>query len=127
MATVSSVSGEEGLIALLGRDLYDYFGDTAAEGGDSTVGGVFPENSCTLESLADDLLQEAYEVFERGRENSTTSILDGKAQFANPKTEDVAAARRASIPKKTQAHTKYCMRLWNEWKAHRNVASTAEI
>ena len=78
------------------------------------MGSVFPDNACALESLADDLLQEAYEVFEHGQEKSTTSILDGKTRFANPKTEDVAAAKRASIPKETQADTRYCMRLWNE-------------
>ena len=106
MATVSNVSGE-GLLAPLGRDLYDdYFSDTVAEGGDSTVGGVFPKK-CALDLLADDLLQEAYKVFERGQENCTT-ILDGKPRFANPKTEDVAAARRTSIPKKTQIPSTAC-------------------
>ena len=47
MATVSSVSGEEGLVALLGRETYDdYFGDTATEGGDSNVGGTSSEDTC---------------------------------------------------------------------------------
>ena len=59
--------------------------------------------------------------------STNSTHVQGKARFADPKTEDdVAAARRASVPKKTQADTKYCMRLWNEWTTHRNALSTAE-
>ena len=49
-------------------------------------------------------------------------------RFAKPKTEEeVAKARKASIPKKTLADTKYCVRLWNEWKGQRNSTNMAEV
>ena len=53
--------------------------------------------------------------------SSETGLIKllGRAQFAVPKTEkEVTEARKASVPKKTQTDTKYCMCLWNEWKMH---------
>ena len=39
----------------------------------------------------------------------------------------MANTRRVSVPKKTQADTKYCVRLWNEWKAHHNSLVTTDL
>ena len=123
MAANLGASSEAGLIEFLGLQRYcDYFGQ--AEGGDST-------DACALESIVDNLLLEASEAFEQNgleQEVATTSMLSIETcRFAAPKTEsDVAEARRASVPKKTQTDTKYCMRLWNEWKMHRNSVTTTE-
>lgn len=38
-------------------------------------------------------------------------------RFAPPKTnEEVEAARKASIPKKTREDMEYCMRIWKDWR-----------
>ena len=43
-----------------------------------------------------------------------------KMRFAPPKTdEEVEAARKASMPKKTREDMEYCMRIWSEWRESR--------
>ena len=38
-------------------------------------------------------------------------------RFAAPKTEEeVIAARKASVPEKTQLNTKYCIKVWHDWR-----------
>ena len=55
------------------------------------------------------------------RANASTPVHE-RTRFAAPKTEEeVVEARKASVPKKTQTDT---MRLWDEWKMHRNLTST---
>ena len=42
--------------------------------------------------------------------------------------EDVAKAKIASVPKKTQTDTRYCHRIWEEWRDSRNSsAATREV
>ena len=128
MATASRVPSEDSLVALLGQVQYDFFGgrDGLPVGG---AADVVENHACALESLVDSLLLQASQSFENGAEleiPNNSVIAEGKPRFAVPKSdEDVESARRAGVPKKTQADTKYCMRLWNEWRIHRNSTCTA--
>ena len=138
MTTNPAVSSETGLIELLGRECYDdYFNE--AVGGDSIMGlGDISadidsiENACAMESIVDELLLEvgnAFELHEQQQEptTNTSTLVHGRTRFAVPKTEkEVTEARKASVPKKTQTDTKYCMRLWNEWKMHQNIAAPTQ-
>ena len=41
-------------------------------------------------------------------------------RFAPPKTDvEIAREREKGIPKKTLEDTKYCLKLWEEWRRHR--------
>ena len=141
IATNSVVSYEAGLVELLGRERYDDYFNNEAVGGDSITdaGNISTdvdilENTCTMESIMDALLLEAgdaFELYEQEQEVPTTTsmstLVQGRTRFAVPKTEkEVVEARKASVPKKTQIDTKYCMRLWNKWKMHRNMAASTE-
>ena len=131
---------EAGLFKLLDREFYDdYFGEAKDGAGDSIVGGVsadinVPDNSngvCSLESTVDGLLLEAHETFEsQGQKHqlSDTSVLSKeRSRFADPKSEkDVADTKKSKCVLKTQADTKYCTRLCNEWKMHHNSLATSE-
>ena len=71
----------------------------------------------------DSLLLEAYESL--GKEHQESVLLHSR--FAGPKSaKDVADAQKAGVPNKTQADTKYCIRLWEEWRTHRNSAASNE-
>ena len=125
MATNPVVSSEAGLVEFLGRERYDdYFNE--AVGGDSLVGSNvstdvdYFDSACAMESIVDELLLQAGDVFELHEQQqevttNNSTLAHGRIWFAVPKTdEEVVEARRASVPKKTQTDTKYCMRLWNE-------------
>ena len=46
-------------------------------------------------------------------------------RFAAPKTEEeVVAARKDSVPRKTQLDTKYCIKVWHDWRKYRNSVDT---
>jgi hypothetical protein len=139
MATNSELTSEARLVELLGRERYDdYFNE--AVGGDSIMGvgdisanvDIF-DNACAMESIIDELLLEAGDAFEvyeqqQGVASNASTPVHGRTRFAVPKTEEeVVEARKASVPKKTQTDTRYCMRLWDEWKMHRNVTSTKRV
>jgi hypothetical protein len=48
--------------------------------------------------------------------------------FAPPKTEkEIEAARKSAVSKKTQQDTDYCIRLWNEWRVHHQIAAHVSI
>ena len=137
MATNSVVSCEAGLVELLGRERYDDYFNNGTVGGDSIVnaGDIstdvdIPKNACAMESIVDQLeAGDAFELYKQEQEvlTTTSTLVHGGTRFALPKTEkEVVEARKASVPKKTQADTKYCMRLWNEWNMHRNVAASTE-
>ena len=54
--------------------------------------------------------------------SSTTS------RFAAPKTnKEIEEARRQGIPRRTQQDTQYCVRLWEEWRQHRNTVSEESV
>ena len=70
----------------------------------------------------DRLLLEASENYEQKHD-----IAETQQRFAFPKTEkEVVKAKKASVPKKTQQDTNYCVRLWNQWKQYRNGTTTNE-
>ena len=49
-------------------------------------------------------------------------------RYAPPKSDnDVQLARIAGIPKTTQQDTKYCIRLWEDWRAHRQLTTSVRI
>ena len=131
---VPSSSNDCSLIRLLGQELFqDYFG-TGEDGSvlpDSAVGraaDVDENQACALESLVDTLLLQASNAFETAEIPSNSITAETKSRFADPMSEeDVAKARRASVPKKTQADTKYCMRLWNDWSAHRSSRASSDL
>ena len=119
------------LVQLLGQELFqDYFG-TGEDGSvlpDSAVGGADENQACALESLVDTLLLQASNAFETSEIPSNSITAETKSRFADPMSEEaVARARRASVPKKTQADTKYCMRLWNDWSAHRSSRASSDL
>ena len=50
------------------------------------------------------------------------------ARFATPKTDEaIAQARQDGRPKKTQQDTKYCVSVWEEWRAHRERCTAVTI
>ena len=49
-----------------------------------------------------------------------TKKLRVQHRFANPKSdEEVNNMRSTAVPKKTEADTKYCMRIWDAWRKER--------
>ena len=92
------------------------------------------DNTCAMESIVDEILLQAGNAFELHEQQqkiatNNSTLVYGRIQFAVPKTdEEVVEARRsrASVPKKTQTDTKYCICLWNEQTTHRNIAASTE-
>ena len=83
--------------------------------GEQGIVGVAEELGVT----ADDSLQTI-----QGNGDSTVEQLHEarkSRRFASPKSEkEVLEARKASIPRKTQLDTDYCLRIWKEWRTNRN-------
>ena len=49
-------------------------------------------------------------------------------KHAAPKTnKEIEEARRQGIPRRTQQDTQYCVRLWEEWRQHRNTVSEETV
>ena len=49
-------------------------------------------------------------------------------RFAKPKTaEEVAQARKESIPQEIRADTEYCIKVWEDWKKSRNHDAKNEL
>lgn len=118
MATSSA--NTNALLELVGPELYEAF-----FGGDNEVGGATVEVGLerpAVECELDQLLWEASENYEHKND-----IAETQQRFAFPKTEkEVVDAQKASVPKKTQQDTDYCVRLWNQWKRYRNGTTTNE-
>ena len=116
------------LYDLLGEELYrEYFTNGISDHTHIDDLGVSAHASlegggdvCNLD--LESILLEASDQFEH---SCITSTNEAKAstglRFATPKSdEEVEKARRARIPKKTQADTRYCMEIWNKWSSYRN-------
>ena len=114
MATTST---NNPLLELVGPELYEaFFGD------ETEVGGATATAREPLDCELDRLLLEASESYEQ-KYNLPATVQ----RFAVPKTEkEVIKAQKAIVPQKTQHDTNYCVRLWNQWKAHRNGTTTSE-
>ena len=57
-------------------------------------------------------------------------LSDSPSRFAPPKTSQevhVIEAREAGIPAKTKADTRYCFRVWEEWREHRAKLTTPPV
>ena len=120
------------LVQLLGQELFQNCFGTGEDGSvlpASAVGraaDVDKHQVCALESLVDTFLLQASNTFETAEIPSNSITAEAKSCFADPMSEeDVAKTRRASVPKKTQADTKYCMRLWYNWSAHRSSRASS--
>ena len=75
-----------------------------------------------LDCLPDDLLNDLDVGVAPGRseEGGAERSLQHK-RFAAPLSEEqIAEARKAAIPKKTQLDTQYCIKVWHEWRNYRN-------
>ena len=141
MASNTTDNGEsvqQALLQLLGEETYrDYFEP------DHTPSDVHyhtrelererellaPANSAFEEGGAgnnwdmDSILIEAIKQFESSQLDNTYEAKTASAEgrFATPKSEeDVEKARKARIPKKTQADTRYCVEIWKTWSNYRN-------
>lgn len=69
-----------------------------------------------------------------GPSHYVTSSSHSASRFARPKTdEDILRERERGVPKATQQDTKYCNKLWEEWRKQRiqttnaNIAPIAEL
>ena len=59
---------------------------------------------------------------------SSSSTLINSSRFAPPKTEaEIIMARKTGIPKRTQQDTKYCTKVWDEWRQHRQQTTGVQI
>ena len=117
---MATSSASNALLELVGPELYEaFFGD------DIEVGGAIAEvglEQHAVDCELDRLLLEASENYEQKHD-----IAETQQRFAFPKTEkEVVEAKKASVPKKTQQDTNYCVRLWNQWKQYRNGTTTNE-
>ena len=60
-------------------------------------------------------------------DNSSSTPINS-SRFAPPKTEaEIIMARKAGIPKRTQQDTKYCTKVWDEWRQHRQQTTGVQI
>lgn len=113
------------LFQLLERDLFDsFFGTTDATGANNIGGATELAATTSLQEMGgaglDALFLQAYENLDEKQSQVH--------RFAEPKaTAEVLKAQMASVPKKTQADTKYCVRIWNEWRRTRNTFTTTEV
>ena len=49
-------------------------------------------------------------------------------RFAPPQSEaEILSARERAIPKRTQQDRKYCLHIWDDWRAHRKEITGADI
>ena len=59
--------------------------------------------------------------------NSSSTSING-SRFAPPKTEaEIIIARKTGIPKRTQQDTKYCTKVWDKWRQHRQQTTGVQI
>ena len=50
----------------------------------------------------------------------TNAPSSSHSRYAPPKTDaEIASAREKGVPQKTKQDTKYCTKLWDEWRQHR--------
>lgn len=102
------------LLELCGEEIYrEFFGEG---------GGTTPTYIADWEGVADleRFLLEASDNYEQQcegqKEERENSVTKNVQRFAIPKSEeDVIAAQKARIPKKTQTDTNYCLRIWDDW------------
>ena len=80
------------------------------------IEGIFFELSKQLEQ----------EEKQDGVQESTLKETLPRQRFAKPTSkEDLAAVHKASMPKRTQDNTAYCMKVWKEWR-HCRVGKAAQ-
>jgi len=87
------------------------------KGADGSSDATTAAEQCALESLVDNILLEASLEFEHTakkpiiQDQVTSNTGPQATRFSTPKSsEDVSMAMTSSVPKKTQADTKYCGR-----------------
>ena len=104
------------------------------KGADGSNDATTAAEECALESLVDNILLEASLEFERTakkpiiQDQVTSSMGPQATRFSTPKSsEDVAMAIASSVPKKTQADTKYCVELWKKWSNFRNSITEEQV
>ena len=125
------------LCDLLGEETYRAFFADYLKNSDRTPDDDLPDEHAYEYELGgadylDSVLLEASEQFKRpGNLLTTPSVANNtsnEARFAIPKTEEVQQARKARIPKRTQADTKYCLDIWKNWSNYRNsVVNTEQV
>ena len=81
----------------------------------------------TVDEWLDSLPEDAFQISDHASTSAT--VIDTsptpkqsrkQRRFAPVKTEsEIQLAREQGIPLKTQADTKYCLNLWNEWRKYR--------
>ena len=133
---MASNSFDKVLYDLLGEELYrDLEFDLADHTPTASLGvsahGCFDQGTeggagCNWD--LDNVFLEASEQFEQSRltEDKPTIATSGQ-RFATPKNdEEVEMARKARIPKKTQADTRYCLDMWSKWTRYRNSVVDSE-
>ena len=107
---------------LLGEELYREFcvsdhTHTRSDGLGVSAHASFEGGGADCNLDLESILLEASNQFEYSGLPSTNeeNISAGQLQrFATPKSdEEVERARKARIPKKTQADTRYCVEIWN--------------
>ena len=104
------------------------------KGADGSSDATTGAEVCALESLVDNILLEASLEFERTakkpiiQDQVTSNTGPQATRFSTPKSsEDVAMAIASSVPKKTQADTKYCVELWKKWSNFRNSITEEQV
>ena len=104
------------------------------KGADGSSDATTAAEECTLESLVDNILLEVSLEFERTakkpiiQDQVTSNTGPQATRFSTPKSsEDVAMAIASSVPKKTQADTKYCVELWKKWSNFRNSITEEQV
>ena len=126
---MASNSFDKVLHDLLGEELYrEYLTNSVSDHSptDSLGVGVSAHAfeggwaACNLD--LDSILLEASDQFEHSCLTNVDETGTSTGQrFATPKSDEEAEkARKARIPKKTQADTRYCMEIWNKWSSYRN-------
>lgn len=92
------------------------------------------ESVASLSTLPDDWftddLDDVGVASERAAksEGGAEGSLQSKRFSAPLSKEQVAEARKGAVPKKTELDTKYCIKIWHEWRKYRNsVDCTSQV
>ena len=54
-------------------------------------------------------------------------LQDPAGLHPKKQNDEIQQARLASVPKSTQADTKFCVKLWEDWKSHTEQATNVTI
>ena len=118
----------------LGNEILDWlYADNDDESTDHILSAALDDYECTEDSTLE-LLTASPAHTCKGPTHLTTSspsLSCGStcnSRFAILKTEqEVLQARRAGIPKSTVNDTRFCYRLWEDWKKHRESMTGVKI